>query len=729
MKFKSQLLGYFTRKFLPIVLLMGVFITFSLPVTYFLIKVKGYREQGRFYARQIAERVRTNAEGNPVFWQYANEEFLKITREHEEARSLTTMEIFDSRGHLILQTISAAAQDQGTTFWTIPASAPVKFENRPAGQVRLTIAIRPLVINTAKLTLIFFTVGILVTILSYFLPAMVLTRMEKDILRQTQQISLLLETSNVFSSSLDLNYILQSLAKRLFDTLEVSRVGVLLIEENGSLTLRAHYSEKSEGLGVPYSIDLDRYPEVRQVLDSKESLCIQDVQADSLMDEVKDLIKPSGVTSLLILPVKRREQVLGCVTLAQFKHGKGFSREDIELCQSIANQAAISLENARLYERSRAMYEELQTTQERLIQSVKLRALGEMSAGVAHDFNNMLAGILSNVYLLKQGVEDEERLRRIKIVERAALDGAETVRRIQQFTRRQAYESFTPLDLCEIVRQSIELTEAKWKDKPQKKGITIHLETVLTPLPLILGISSELREVLMNLIFNAVDAMPQGGTLSFRTWKEAEEGWLSVSDSGVGMTEEVKKRVFDPFFTTKGEKGTGLGLSVAYGIMLRHQGEIFVDSKPGQGSTFSLRFPVHQLLSLPTKTEETPAGKLATASLLLVDDDEIIRDSLSLVLTKNGYRVTTAAGGREALSCLAVEDFSLIITDLGMPEISGLELARVIKSQRPQQKIMLLTGWGEQLEPEEVKRMGVDFILPKPYQVETVLKTISNLLS
>lgn len=707
---------------------MGIFITFSLPITYFLVKVKGYKEQGRFFARQIAERIHTNAEGSPVFWQYAHDAFLNITREYENAQSIRTMEIFDSRGRLILQTLSSTAPEGGSTFWTISANSPVKFENRPAGQVRLTLSIRPLVVSTGKLTLIFFSAGILVTVLAYFLPAMVLTRMEKDILRQTRQISLLLETSNVFSSSLDLSYILRSLAKRLFDTLGVSRVGVMLLEEDGTLTLRASYSEKTESQVVPYSIDLERYPEIRRVLESKESLYIKDVQVDSLMEEVKDLIKPSGVASLLILPIKRREEVLGCVTLAQFERERGFSTEDIGLCQSIANQAAIALENARLYEHSRTMYQELQTTQEQLIQSAKLRGLGEMAAGVAHDFNNMLTGILSNAYLLKQEMDNDELLRRVKLIERAALDGAETVRRIQHFTQRHRDESFSPLDLSEVVRQSIELSEAKWKDEPQKQGITINLDMNLNPLPPILGNSSELREMLMNLIFNAVDAMPQGGNLTFRTWAESQRVWLTVSDNGVGMTEEVRRRAFDPFFTTKGEQGTGLGLSVVYGIILHHQGEILVDSQPGRGSTFRLCFPVHQHLAATARPEEAPQEKTSAASLLLVDDDEIIRDSLSLVLSKKGYRVVTAAAGKEALDCLAVEDFALIITDLGMPEISGLELARVIKSQHPRQKIMLLTGWGEQLEAQEIKHQGIDCILSKPYEVETVIKTIQDLL-
>ena len=241
--------------------------------------------------------------------------------------------------------------------------------------------------------------------------------------------------------------------------------------------------------------------------------------------------------------------------------------------------------------------QELRQAQDQIVQAEKLRAMGELASGVAHDFNNVLAVVLGNTQLLLHQLDrlgSEEIRQGLKVIERSSMDGAETIRRIQEFTGVRRDREFISLSLNDIVTEVVNVTQPRWRDQTQKKGIQIELTPRLGQIPLIMGNPSEMREVLTNIIFNAVDAMAQGGKLTIATQPQAED-WVEVriEDTGIGMTEEVKKRVFDPFFTTKGVTNSGLGMSVSYGIIKRHGGEILIESEPGKGSTFRVCLPIH----------------------------------------------------------------------------------------------------------------------------------------
>jgi PAS domain S-box-containing protein len=241
--------------------------------------------------------------------------------------------------------------------------------------------------------------------------------------------------------------------------------------------------------------------------------------------------------------------------------------------------------------------------EDRLIRSEKLRALGEMAAGVAHDFNNVLGAILGRVQLIKLGLGREgdridamphETLQReLGVIEQAALDGAHTIKKIQEFTRARGDEClFVPLNMNEIVEGTIELMKTKIKDEADERGISIKVETINNEISSVVGNPTELREVLVNLMMNSIDAMPEGGTITFKTGMEDGHISIEVVDDGIGMPESIRKRIFDPFFTTKGVQRSGLGLSISYGIIHRHHGEIQVESREGMGTTFRIELPI-----------------------------------------------------------------------------------------------------------------------------------------
>ena len=251
------------------------------------------------------------------------------------------------------------------------------------------------------------------------------------------------------------------------------------------------------------------------------------------------------------------------------------------------------LRSARLYEERTRALGELGAAQDQLVRTEKLRALGEMASGVAHDFNNLLASILGRAQLLLERVQDVKLRQWLKVIERAAMDGARTVRRLQDFTGIRRDQPAVDVDLNQVVQQVLETTESAWRqDRRRSGGAEIEVVTDLAEgLPPVAGDPAELREAFTNLVLNAVDAMPKGGTLTLRTRAADGQVEVEVRDTGTGIPEHIREKIFDPFFTTKGPKGTGLGLSMAYGILQRHNGRITVESEEGHGTIFRLLFP------------------------------------------------------------------------------------------------------------------------------------------
>jgi signal transduction histidine kinase len=375
---------------------------------------------------------------------------------------------------------------------------------------------------------------------------------------------------------------------------------------------------------------------------------------------------------------------------------------------------------------------ELKTTQQQVIQQERLSAIGQMASGIAHDFNNALTPILGFTDLLIESpalIENkEERNRCLAMLRTAAQDASSVVHRLREFYRPlQNDEEFPVIDLTKIIEQAVSLTEPKWKSQAQASGVTIDVATRLENVPLVAGEESALREVLTNLIFNAVDAMPDGGLITIETVTEAEEGVIRVTDSGTGMTEAVRQRCLEPFFSTKGALGTGLGLSMVYGILERHRGKIDIQSVPGKGSTFTIRLPLAAPQSMQKPIAADGARVNQALSVLVVDDDPRVLEVLSAYLGCDGHRVTAASSGREALLRFKQQRFDLVVTDRAMPEMSGDQMASFIKQANPNIPVVLLTGFGALIEVTGAQPKDVDVVLSKPISLGGLRKTIENL--
>ena len=375
-----------------------------------------------------------------------------------------------------------------------------------------------------------------------------------------------------------------------------------------------------------------------------------------------------------------------------------------------------------------------------LLQTEKLRALGELSAGVAHDFNNLLAIIIGRCQMLKKNLlyplRDEKRKAMIElktgldIVEKAALDGAETVSRIQQFASKDKdNKRFVTLDINQLLNEVVEYTRTTWEDAAQHRENCFYVIKNFTSVAPITGHASQLREVFINLINNAFDAMPDGGTLTIETLTDGNNVVIKFKDSGQGIPCEIKERIFDPFFTTKGIQATGLGLSISYGIINRHYGDITVDSIQGTGTTFTICLP--RSAECEKQTEGVMRGdehisQSEPAKILIIDDEEEIRMLLQEIISADGHVVDIAPDGAAGLEKLGEQPYDLVFTDLGMPGLTGWDVAKRVKEFNKKIPVALITGYNVSPEKENFKEKGVDLILHKPFHIIEVQQLVAQ---
>ncbi len=365
----------------------------------------------------------------------------------------------------------------------------------------------------------------------------------------------------------------------------------------------------------------------------------------------------------------------------------------------------------------------------------RMEMLGRMSMGIAHDFNNLLTTVLGHAELLRSDLariaaDDDSRMH-LGSLERAAHDGAALVRKIQQYIRNEKQERSEPVALQEIAEEVLTLTRPYWHNEPRRRGIAIRVQSDLKPVPAVLGTPTELREVLVNLVLNAVQAMPAGGTLTLCTGRrdEGRAAFVQVADTGVGMTESVMKRIFEPLYTTKGTGGTGMGLTMSQGIIQEHNGRIEVESKPGQGTVFHLVFPYASLSSTTVRAPKKPARNDAEQHgdlrILVVDDEPMVRTVTAKLLRLRGHNVLTADGGPAALSVLSEDTFDVVVTDLSMPDMTGRELAAAIRQRYPALPVVLLTGDTD----ADVETKDIAAVVKKPFQLNALIDAIRTAIS
>jgi len=412
-----------------------------------------------------------------------------------------------------------------------------------------------------------------------------------------------------------------------------------------------------------------------------------------------------------------------------------------EECRNLYDQV-------RLTEGSQKAYDELRRTQQVVVQQERLRALGQMSSGVAHDINNALSPITAYSDLLINTLPDLPKPARqyLQNIRKSAGDIAHIVTRMREFYRpRSDTEQLAEVDLNEIITEVVELTRPRWRDLSQRQGISIQVQTELAPeLPRLLSDPSELREALTNLVFNAVDALPQGGTITLATStvsRPAAKGngaaephlLVEVRDNGVGMEEKVRQRCLEPFFSTKAQRGgTGLGLAMVYGVVQRHEGGIEIESAPGRGTCIRLIFPIQAHVHAPAAPAPTPkAARVRPLRILCIDDEPMVRQLLDDCLKSFDHKVSVAASGKQGLELFReamkqAQPFEVVITDLGMPEMDGHQVARAIKAELPRTPVIMLTGWGANMKEDGQTAPEVDALLSKPPRMQELNEVLAR---
>jgi signal transduction histidine kinase len=414
-----------------------------------------------------------------------------------------------------------------------------------------------------------------------------------------------------------------------------------------------------------------------------------------------------GAKDLVTKPIDHSEVILRIKNLLENRY----------LHQEVQRKNEMLEEQVR--ERTHQLEEtlaELKAAQEREVKQERLSALGMMASGIAHDFNNALTMVLGYSELLLPYLQEQAPKKERDFMHNvisAAQDATHVVARLREFYRPlDGNEIRVAVNLNDVVTQTVSLTSPKWSSQRQAAGVQVRVATELhEELPNVLASAAELRETLTNLVFNAVDAMPSGGEITIRTQVEGDRVILSVSDTGIGMTDEERQRCLEPFFSTKGDRGTGLGLSVVYGIIQRHGGTIDIRSEKLKGTTFVINLPA--TTAEQTAAEEKEAEVQGTLRILVVDDQEIICELISEYLQSDGHETVSTTSATHALELFAQCPFDLVITDQSMPEINGVQLATSVRSMAPQTPVILLTGFGDEMQAQGLPE-GVDLVLGKP---------------
>jgi PAS domain S-box-containing protein len=367
----------------------------------------------------------------------------------------------------------------------------------------------------------------------------------------------------------------------------------------------------------------------------------------------------------------------------------------------------------------------------RRMQAERLEALANMAGGIAHEVNNVLAMVTLWANIGQMKTDSPEARMAMENVIKAAREGAETMRRLQRFTEPRKPETREPVDLKAIAAECVAFTRPMWKDQSEAKDIYIEVNEKLEEVPEVMGNAAELREAVVYLIQNAIDAMPGGGTLTVRTYREGDRVCVAVSDTGVGIGEDSLTRIFDPLYSTKG--GSGLGLTAVRAIVTAHGGRVEVESVQGEGSSFIVSLPIPEQ---DTREVEGPGQAPRQARLvgglqygiLVVDDEPLVREALKSVLEQQGHRVATAEEGVAALRAFGERDLDVVFLDLGLPKMNGYRVAEEMKRLKPAVPIILVTGWDDDVAHERIESIGIAAVVAKPFHPQELLRTLEEVM-
>jgi DNA-binding response OmpR family regulator/signal transduction histidine kinase len=556
-------------------------------------------------------------------------------------------------------------------------------------------------------------------------------RVELRLQEKLVRLQLLRQITRAIGNRLDLGNIFQVVSDSIEEQLPVDFCAVALHDEDARQTTICRVGSRSQAVARRLGLlEQSRLP----AGDAGVTRCLggelvhePDLAALDLL--LARRLAGCGLRSAVLAPLQVDDMVLGVVIAAR-SAAHSFSSPDCEFLGQLSEHVALAANQARLHGALKRAYDELNQTQQIVLQQERLRALGQMASGIAHDINNAISPVaLYTESLLETEPGLSPRARgQLQTIQRAIDDVAETLARMREFYRpRDAEVERGQVDLNTLARQALDLTRARWRDMAQQAGVMIEVATELEDdLPPITASESEIREALTNLVFNAVDAMPVGGLLTLRTRQVHDAGsratvQLDVSDSGIGMDAETRRRCLEPFFTTKGDRGTGLGLAMVYGTVQRHGADLEIDSAPGRGTTVRLLF--RQASAQAAEDSGwgllEPSGGMLSMNLLLVDDDPVLVRSLTDILESEGHRVTAAAGGQQGIDTFTAavargEPPDAVITDLGMPNVDGRQVAQAVKAFAPGTPVVMLTGWGRRMSEDGERPPHVDHLMSKP---------------
>jgi signal transduction histidine kinase len=572
-------------------------------------------------------------------------------------------------------------------------------------------------------------------------------RAENVLQKQFTRISLLNQITHAISERQDTDSILHVVLRQLEDHMSLDLGFVALFDAEADTLNLAAIRVKNPLLVS--KLDLHEGA-VLKFAEAGIPLCRegQTIYAPDTLKQPAALIERlagAGLRSLVAIPLLVENGLFGVLFVARLKPDD-FSSGDCEFLRMLSEHVALAAHQSRLHTELEHAYNELRQTQQAVMEQERLKALGQMASGIAHDVNNALSPVIGFADLMLRGEHglSTDGKTYLKHIQTAGEDIAHIIARLREFYRRRDdRESLQELNLNALAEQVIDLTRPRWRDIPQSRGITVEVQTDFAPdIPKLAGIESEVREALTNLVLNAVDALPRGGKIIIRTnvprCESSTDGRrlpvrvvLEVSDTGIGMNEETRKHCLEPFFSTKGKSGTGLGLAMVYGVMERHEGKIEIQTEPGKGTTIRLIFPIRKIDCNGVDLEEDNIA-IDPLEILCIDDEPLLRELIKQLLERDGHHVEVSDGGQSGLDAFRLAGergapFDLVVTDLGMPYVDGRQVARTLKLESPDTPIILLTGWGAFMKEDDTLPSQVDGVLSKPPRSREIRETLRRI--
>jgi PAS domain S-box-containing protein len=568
-------------------------------------------------------------------------------------------------------------------------------------------------------------------------------RSEERLRTQLARLHLLDRTTQAIADRQDLASISHAVLRSMEDHLPVDFACICLYERIGEVLRVSSVGAKSFALATELAmgeqsvIDIDGNGLARCV----RGELVYEPDVSEVNFPFPQRLARGGLRAFVAAPLLVEKQVFGVMVIARHE-ASSFESPDCEFLAQLSLHVGLAVHQTRLYTALQHAYDDLRQTQKTILQQERLRVVGQMASGIAHDINNALSpAALYAQSLLENSAGMSERQREaLKIIDRAIEEVSKTVARLREFYRPNEAEVPVPIDINHTLEHVLELTRVRWQDMPQERGIVVRprLECDSTR-PAILASESELHAALTNLVLNAIDAMPQGGTLTVRSALEKAPNtgfgssvFIEVCDTGVGMDETTRSRCLEPFFTTKGERGTGLGLAMVYGMVQRHGGDVAIESAPGHGTSVRLIFPAAEPSVTPGPV--TQPRVVQALRLLLVDDDVLLRETLINILREDGHEVIAADGGQAGIDAFCEQHerhqpVDAIITDLGMPYVDGRKVAAFIKQRSPGTPVILLTGWGHRLLSDNDIPENVDRVLGKPPKLQELRAALADVIA